>query len=666
MAHDVFISYSSIDKTAADTVCSILEQNGISCWMAPRDITPGFDFAEAIIDGINSSKLFILLYSSNSNNSKQVIREVDRAVHTGLPVINLRLEDVPLSKQLEYYLGSVHWLDAMTPPLEGHIDKLSEVVKILLRKDDSRGDDLEKIIQDGTLLLGQDRRSITSAGKNKWNKTVVPVAIIAVILIAVILIVSPLLKQKISPGATAMEKSIAVLPFRNDSPEDSTQYFMDGVMEELLNNLQTIKSLRVCGRTSVEKYREQNKTISEIARELGVNYIIEGSGQKSGNSLRMRVQLIAAEKKREKHIWANSFEQENIDLRTYFKAQSGFAEAIANELNAALTKEEKKLIEKLPTQNLSAYEAYLKGQVYWRKLTQIDIETAIKYFNLAKEIDPEYAPAYAGISMAWAGLVQSGYVSPEDGGPNIMNALAKAVELDSTLADVQYTLACINTWILWDWAGGESAFKKAISINPNFPEARAYYSHFLHMLGRPDEAKEEIDLALKLDPANPLIISMYSIDLIFLKRYNEAITVANEALKLDPTAPVALSALEIAYHLASRKDETIEILKKYYSTIYKFKTDVFDLNYEKFGYEKTLEIAADTVVGQLFKTYVLPIDIAWLYIMSGDHTKAINWIEKAFEKRDQNLPYLLLPIFDPLRNDPRFQEIARKMNLPYK
>jgi adenylate cyclase len=380
----------------------------------------------------------------------------------------------------------------------------------------------------------------------------------------------------------------------------------------------------------------------------------------------MRVQLIAAGKKSEKHIWANSFEQENIDLRTYFKAQSGFAEAIANQLNAVLTLEEKQLIEKMPTQSLSAYEAYLKGQVYWRKLTQIDIETSIKYFDLAKEIDPGYAPAYAGISMAWAGLVQAGYVSPEEAGPNIMNALTKAVELDSTLADVQYSLAGINTWVLWDWAGGESAFKKSISINPNFPEARAYYSHFLNMFGRQDEARKEIDLALKLDPANPLIISLYSIDLIFFKQYNEAITVAKEALMLDPTAPVALSALELAYHLAGRKDETIEILKKYLSQIYKFNTGVFDINYEKSGYEKTLEIAADTIIGQLSKTYFLPIDIAWLYIMSGNHNKAITWIEKAFEIRDQNLPYLLLPIFDPLRSDLRFQEIARKMNLPYK
>ena len=297
MAHDVFISYSSIDKTAADTVCSILEQNGVSCWIAPRDITPGLDFAEAIIDGIKSSKLFILVYSSNSNNSKQVIREVDRAVHAGLPVINLRLEDVPLSKQLEYYLSSVHWLDAMTPPLEEHIYKLSGVVKILLRKDDARDGDLEKAIRDGILRVGHDKKSITVVGKNKWKKAVVPTAIMGVILIVALLIALPFLKQKISPEAKAMEKSIAVLPFRNDSPDTTNVYFINGVMEDILNNLQKLKELRVISRTSVEQFRNTTRSIPEIAKELNVNYIVEGSGQKSGDTFRLRVQLIRLKKK---------------------------------------------------------------------------------------------------------------------------------------------------------------------------------------------------------------------------------------------------------------------------------------------------------------------------------------------------------------------------------
>ena len=150
MAHDVFISYSHKDKNVTDAVCSILEQNKIRCWIAPRDITPGVPFAEAIIDGIKGSKVFILVYSSNSNHSPQVIKEVDRAVHHGLAIIPLRLEDVPMSKQLEYYVSDVHWLDALTPPLEKHINKLIKVVQMLLTMDEVDGDDIKEAFRTET------------------------------------------------------------------------------------------------------------------------------------------------------------------------------------------------------------------------------------------------------------------------------------------------------------------------------------------------------------------------------------------------------------------------------------------------------------------------------------------------------------------------------------
>jgi adenylate cyclase len=665
MTHDVFISYSSIDKTAADNVCSILEQKGISCWIAPRDITPGLDFAEAIVDGIKLSKLFILVYSSNSNNSKQVIREVDRAIHTGLPVINLRLEDVPLSKQLEYYLGSVHWLDAMTPPLEVHIDKLSEVVKILLRKDDSRGDDLEKIIRDGTLRLGQDRRSITAAGKNKWNKTVVPGAIIAVILIALILIVSPLLKQKIFPGATAMEKSIAVLPFRNDSPEDSTQYFMNGVMEELLNNLQTIKSLRVCGRTSVEKYREQNKTISEIARELGVNYIIEGSGQKSGNSLRMRVQLIAAAKNKEKHIWANSYEQESINLKTYFKAQSGFAEAIASELNAALSGNEKILIGKMPTQNNEAYEAYLKGKFYLQNNNLNNLDLSQKQFELALEKDPAYAYAYTGIADIWLIRQQMGFTIPEEAGPKIMEAISKAEELDSTIAEVHFMKACISYLVAWDWKTSESEFQKALAINPNHAEAHGLYAHLLFILGRPREAVIHAELSFKLDPLNQLVKMWYANNFFYEKRYDDLISICHEVLKMDTNYYQFYGVMGQAYHLKGNYEEALKATKLYYVNFNPDIDYVFD-QYPNLGYTGVMNLEGDLLAKQSEKKYIAPSDIVCLYVMAGNKEKALEWLEKGYKLRDPFTPYIGYPFFTSLLlNEPRYKELIRKLNISY-
>lgn len=185
MPHDVFISYSSIDKNTADTVCAILEEKGIRCWIAPRDITPGFPFAEAIIDGIKSAKVFILIYSSNSNNSSQVIKEVNRAVHHGLSIINLRLENIPLSKQLEYYISDVHWLDALDTPLEKYMERLSSVVQMLLQMDHVDNEDLEKALRTGT---EKQTGSVKPAGKFTSRKlliTVIPVLLIVIVLGAI-------------------------------------------------------------------------------------------------------------------------------------------------------------------------------------------------------------------------------------------------------------------------------------------------------------------------------------------------------------------------------------------------------------------------------------------------------------------------------------------------
>ncbi|MBW6500290.1 MAG: TIR domain-containing protein [Bacteroidales bacterium] len=614
MAHDVFISYSSVDKTAADTVCSILEQNGISCWIAPRDITPGLDFAEAIIDGIKSSKLFILIYSSNSNNSKQVIREVDRAVHLGLPVINLRLEDIPLSKQLEYYLSSVHWLDAKTPPLEDHINKLSGVVKILLRKDGAREEDLEKAIRDGILQVGQDK------------------------------------------------KSIAVLPFKNISNDPEQEYFSDGMMEEILDRLFKIGDLKVISRTSSMHYKNSDKSIKEIARELRVANIIEGSVRRAGNMVRIAVQLIDAGT--DAHLWSEIYNGDLSDLSRIFVIQSEVAQSVARELKAVLSPQELDLIEKKPTKNTEAYDAYLRGMFYWRKLTRNELETAMKYFELAIEKDPEYAPAYAGIAFVYGALIQMGLISPEEGGPKTMEALMKATELDSNNEEVIYAQAGITTWMMWDWEAGESAFKKALEINPNHAEAHAYYSHLLNILGRTEEAMAEIQIALKLDPYNPLIISLYSVDLWLVRRFDEALEAAREAIRMEPLSPVAQTVLTDILHKNGRLEEAWESIKKEF--IMMGKGQAFELDFKKLGYAESLIKATEALEVLSETTFVDPAMFSLVYLMAGNNERALDCWEKAYEIHSPSMPYLRMPAFDPIRDEPRFREIARKMGLPYK
>ncbi len=618
MAKDVFISYSSVDSTAGETVCSILEQNGISCWIAPRDITPGLDFAEAIIDGIRSSKLFILVYTANSNNSKQVIREVDRAVHAGIPVINFKLEEVPMSKQLEYYLSSVHWLDARTSPLDQHIIRLSKVAKMLLSKDEVRDDDLEKAIRDGTLRMGRDK------------------------------------------------KSIAVMPFRNMSNDPEQEYFSDGMMEEILDRLFKIGDLKVISRTSSMHYKNTDKPVKEIARELGVASIVEGSVRKAGNMVRIAVQLIDAGT--DAHLWSEIYNGDISDLSHIFKIQSEVAQSVAKELKAVISPEEKRIIDKMPTNDSGAYEDFLKGRFYLYKFTCNDFEIAIKYFESAILKDPDYAPAYANIGLSWAALVQFGFKSPEVAGPYIQESLMKALELDSSNAEVLYTLAGMSIWVMWNWEGGEEAYKKTFAINQNHAEAHAYYSHYLLIMGRPqEEVTKEIETALKLDPLNPLILSLCGVSLFILGRLRESIQLFNDALKIDPNYNFAVSNLGEALYLSGRAEEALEKYKAYYTIMSLFDVaESIERGVKEGSCEKAFAYMAEALEHRFREDYWTPAEIAWRFVQAGDKNKALDWLETGYEKRDQNMPYLCWPLFDPIRDEPRFQEIARKMGLPHK
>ncbi len=617
MPHDVFISYSSVDSTAGETVCSILEQNGISCWIAPRDIIPGVDFAEAIIDGIKSSKLFILVYSSNSNNSKQVIREVDRAVNAGLPVINLRIEDVPLSKQLEYYLSSVHWLDAMHPPLEVHIHKLSGVVKILLRKDGAKEEDLEKAIRDGILQVGQDK------------------------------------------------KSIAVLPFINDSSDQENTYFINGVMEEILNNLQKIKALRVISRTSVELYRNQKKPICEIAQELGVNYIVEGSGQKYGNNFRLRAQLIMAAK--ETHLWGESFQSEINDVKDIFNIQIRIAESIAEELKAVISPEEKRLIEKIPTADLGVYDQYLKARSYAYDGRSESMNKAVEFLNSALRKNPGWAPLYAGLAEVWMWIQQGGYESPSVTGPKILENLNKAMELDPDISGIHYLSGLVAQWVEWDWGKSEKEFLKALAINPNDALSRAFYAQLLLILHRKEEALAQKELAISLDPLNPFMTILDIGTMCQAGDYKTALILAEKTLAVDPENFNINFLIEVASHRLGEYDKTIRSLR--YSLPLAVEENVYD-RIAGIYRESGIVSAYEEILKQLEKfaeeNPVSPHDMALRCVVAHQHDKALDWIEKGFEMHDPQMMYIASPgqYFDSLYENPRFIAICKKMNLP--
>ncbi len=496
--------------------------------------------------------------------------------------------------------------------------------------------------------------------RNKTKKVLIySLSLIIVLAVVFVIVKTNFLKKEI-------EKSIAVLPFRNDSPEDSTQYFMDGVMEELLNKLQSVKSLRVLGRTSAEQFRGQDKSISEIAKELGVNYIVEGSGQKSGNSLRMRVQLIAA--RNERHLWGNSFEQENLDMREYFKAQSGFAEAIANELSAVMSPDEKKLIEKIHTIDFETYDNYLKGLYFLEDLDKESLMKALGYLNHAVEKDPGWAPLYTGLTMVWASIAQMGFETPQVAGPKIFENLNKALELDPDNSDSRFMSGEMAFLQEWDWEKSEKELLKALAINPNNAFARVIYAQLLSSLQRPGEALMQANMAIDLDPKNPLLQVQYAAALLCLGDCQNALIQMEKVLADDPRNFIANNCILSAAFQCKEYNKVIKAYS-YILSIFSVKEDDIKAIERIFNEEGFIK-AFEKIMIHLEKidenNPYSPVEMAGRYIMANKPDKAMDWIEKGYEIHDPGMPYITTRMcsFDPLFSNPRFIDIIKKMNLP--
>jgi TolB-like protein len=461
-------------------------------------------------------------------------------------------------------------------------------------------------------------------------------------------------------GARAIE-TLAVLPLENLSGDPQQEYFSDGIHEALITDLAQLGSLkRVIARSSVMRFKGTKTPLSEIARELKVDGLITGAVLRSGDRLRVTAQLI--DPATGAQLWAKSYER---DLRDVLSLQNDIVSAITREVNVRLTPQEETLLAGARQVNPEAYDAYLKGQYEFYKLSQQGLGDALGYFHQALEKDPEYAPAYAGVARVWGGLKQQGLASYDAATPKQKAAALKALELDSTLAEVHYLLAGINTWTDWDWLGADREFRRAIELNPNYAEARVYYSHLLNYLGRPKEAAVQADRGLELDPLNTLFQGIYSMYLMQARRYDDAVALLRKILDTAPNDAIALATLRTAYHMKRMHHEALEIWKASYAAKGDREAEeALAVGFKEDGYRGALRRVAEMLVARSQKAYVTPWQIATLYTRAGMNKEALDWLEKAYEAHDPNMPYLSVdPIFDDLRHDPRFQDILRRMKL---
>jgi len=454
--------------------------------------------------------------------------------------------------------------------------------------------------------------------------------------------------------------SIALLPLDNISGDQGQEWFTDGMTDALITSLARVNGLRVTQRSSAMKYRGTSKSASDVGSELGVSYILEGSVLRSADQVKITMRLIDASTN--KYVWADEYARDFTGLLTL---QGEVAREIASQVQVTLSKEEQHLLTQEKTVNPKAYEAYLKGNFFLYKLTRESMTMALQYYERAVEIDSTYAPAFAGIALVWGARAQMGYAPTSITAREGSLAEAKALDLDSSLADVHYMIAVRRTWMEWNWDAAMRSMRRSIQLNPNLAEARAYFSHLLFILKRPTEAMEQIQLALKLDPFNPLIQSLYAMDLMYAHQYDQVIQLLRKTLATSPTEPVALSTIRSAYHQKKMYNEALDAWRLTYESRGDHEAiQALERGRAEGGYSRALQRLAEMLIERSKTSYVTPWQVATLYTRAGMKEEALVWFEKAFASHDPNMPYLSVdPIFDELRGDPRFQSLLKRMGL---
>jgi serine/threonine-protein kinase len=455
-------------------------------------------------------------------------------------------------------------------------------------------------------------------------------------------------------------KSIAVLPFDNLSRDPDNAYFCEGVQDEILTRLAKVADLKVISRTSTQHFKSAPDNLTQIAKQLGVAHILEGSVQKAGDQVRVNVQLVNG--LNDAHLWAETYDRKLTDI---FAVESDIAKTVADTLQAKLSGSEQQAIAARPTENTEAHQLYLKGRFFWNKRTAADLRKSIDYFNQAIAIDPNYALAYAGVADAY--VLLPGYTggTPHDCYPKAKTAAKRALELDDTLAEAHTTLGMAIWSYEFDFAEANREFQRAIELNPNYATGHQQYGNVtLSALGRFDEAIAEGKRAVELDPLSLIINADLGMSYYFARRYDEAIAQQRKTLEMDPGFYFARLALGEA--LAAKRDFDEAISE--YQKARALNDDPFVLGLLGHAYassgHRTEALKILEQLKELSKQrYVSAYSFAVVYLGLGDKEEALRWLEQSYQDRaGSDVGWIRVDsLVDPLRGDPRFEAIAEKI-----
>jgi serine/threonine protein kinase/Tfp pilus assembly protein PilF len=539
--------------------------------------------------------------------------------------------------------------------------RLEEIIlKCLDKNPDNRYQSAKEVAVD-LRRLADPTAAVATAARPRWRKGVLAIGILFVIVAALLSLIS-VLRQ--GPPSDASIRSLAVLPLENLSHDSEQEYFAEGMTDAITTELAQIGAVRVISRTSTMQYKDANKPLPQIARELNVDAIIEGSVLRSGNKVRVTAQLIQASP--ERHLWAKSYES---DLRDVLGLQSQVAQSVADQIRIKLTEEEESRLRKVAHRiDPEAHDAYLRGRYYANLGEPQDLTKARDYFQQAIKQDPLYAPAYTGLADYYSVLPFYTSTPPDDVFPKAKAAVSRALRLDPSLAEAHASLAYILTYYDWNWTEAEREFQRALALNPNDATVHHRYSRYLSSLGRLDDALKEIRKAGELDPLSPIVKANVGVIYFFGREYDLAIRHLGEVLQEHPDFSTAHWGLGLAYEQKGMHKEAIAEFEK---------ADALS----KHGSVNTLASLAHAyaVAGQRSKALAIVSELesrsqqkpisryqfALVFAGLGQKDQAFAALETALRERSTLLTYLKMDArFDSLRQDLRFADLLRRMGLP--
>jgi len=499
----------------------------------------------------------------------------------------------------------------------------------------------------------QDKTNTTD--NNSFKK---PKIFFSVILFLIALLLTSYFINKTFMPKNKLQNSIAVLYFDDMSSSGDTQWFCDGITDEIYTNLSKFKNLKVISRTSTKSYMNSDKAIPEIARELNVSYLVEGSVKKYDNMFRITVKLINSF---DEPVWSQEYDEK---IENVLKIQREVSKLIAEQLQVTISPEEEKIFIEAPTDNLKAYENYLKGRFYWGQRTKEDLEQSIYYFNKALELDSTYALAYAGLADAYFIMAWWRWYPKNEGYHKGKEFALKALSVNYNLSEAHATLGGIAMWQDWNWELAEKELKLAISLSPNNATVHQYYSELLNVLGKHKESRVELDLALSLDPHSIILHNVSASRYVRDGNYDKALAENQKIRELNKHFKGNRWIIFGIYMAQNKNRKAIDELKK-----------IVQLNHlnEKYSFNIE-EVYQDYGIEGIYKEFILselkmpdadtPGNLAGYYVFLGEYQNALKYLEILFETRNRSLlGKINNPYYKDLRSEPRFQAIIKKMGL---